>query len=154
MTEIPPDNTASDSLNRNADNSRLSQWSYDFDNTVIEFDDKRPEGRFRLKGRCKRCWGGLIGKGHGDGHVPLEIRCRVCGQRLEGDKAEDEFKRKHEIIASKLLLPLKYGLPLNYEYPDRANFVWKFFPYIERRTKNELTQLVNQQPRKNLATLL
>ena len=41
------------------------------------------EGRFGLKGRCRRCWGGLIGKTDA-GHEATAIRCRVCDIILEG----------------------------------------------------------------------
>ncbi len=71
------------------------EWNLDFDNrwheikSIGQGDQKHTfgeEGRFRSKGRCKRCWGGLVGKVVA-GDVPTAIRCRVCGILLEGDEA-------------------------------------------------------------------
>ena len=61
------------------------EWNWDFDNVWHEMKSIGSgdqtytfgeEGRFRLKGRCRRCWGGLIGK-RGDERMPTAIRCRV-----------------------------------------------------------------------------
>ena len=84
------------------------EWNWDFDNRWHEMksigsgDEKYTfgeDGRFRLKGRCRRCWGGLIGKGASE-DVPTAIRCRVCGILLEGDEAREEYRRMSEQDAS------------------------------------------------------
>ena len=80
------------------------QWNFDFDNRWHEMksigsgDEKYTfgeEGRFRLKGRCRRCWGGLIGKRATD-NLPTAIRCRVCDILLEDAEAREEYRRMSE----------------------------------------------------------
>ena len=84
------------------------EWNVDFDDIWHEIQSIRAvgqeykqgkEGRFRLKGRCGRCWGGFIGKGAAE-HEPTAIRCRVCGILLEGDDAREEYQRMSEQSAS------------------------------------------------------
>lgn len=47
------------------------EWNWDLDDQWVEMKSVKvgdqehafgKEGRFRQKGRCRRCWGGLIGK--------------------------------------------------------------------------------------------
>ena len=71
------------------------EWNWDFDDLRHEMKSIKVEivsthwerkVASGLKGRCRRCWGGLIGKG-GAEHIPTAIRCRVCGILLEGSDA-------------------------------------------------------------------
>ena len=118
------------------------EWDWDFDDRWHEMksigsgDEKYTfgeEGRFRLKGRCRRCWGGLIGKGATEG-VPTAIRCRVCGILLEGDEAREEYRRMSEQDASNTFQMAFGGTP---KYRDDARFVSKIFPHIDRQTAKE-----------------
>ena len=118
------------------------EWNWDFDNRWHEMnsigsgDEKYTfgeEGRFRLKGRCRRCWGGLIGKGAAEG-VPTAIRCRVCGILLEGDEAREEYRRMLELDASNTF-QMALGFPPKYR--DDSRFVNKIFPHIDRQTAEE-----------------
>ena len=94
------------------------EWNWDFDNLWHEMKGIRgadqeyklgKEGRFGLKGRCRRCWGGLIGKGAAE-HVPTAICCRVCGILLEGDDAREEYRRMSEQSASNTF-NIVFGFP-------------------------------------------
>ena len=86
------------------------EWNLDFDNrwTVLKsaglWDEKYTfgeEGRIRLKGQCRHCWGGLIGKVATE-EVPTAIRRRVCGVLLEGNQAKEEYRL---FSYSSLLIP-------------------------------------------------
>ena len=129
------------------------EWNLDFDNDLIKIksighgDQKcvlGEEGRFRSKGRCKRCWGGLVGKVVA-GDVPTAIRCRVCGILLEGDEAREEYqlmsKQNMLNIAS-----LVFGITTKYH--DDARFVNKIFPYINRQTAKEFRERTSAQAQK------
>ena len=118
------------------------EWNLDFDDRWHEMksvgsgDEKHTfgeEGRFRLKGRCRRCWGGLIGK-RGTEHVPTAIRCRVCGVLLEGEDARDEYQRMSEQDASNTF-QMAFGSPPKHR--DDARFVSKIFPHIDRQSSED-----------------
>ena len=139
MSDTPPNNPSSHDPDQKAEGIILTkrEWSWDFDGLVHEIEGMGPEGRFRLKGRCKRCWGGLIGKGRGDDIVPTAIRCRVCGQALDGDEAREEFQRM-QTQAHTNTVAIAYGLPTKYR--EDATFDHKIFPYIERLSETELRE--------------
>ena len=129
------------------------EWNWDFDNVWHEMksvgsgDQKYTfgeEGRFRLKGRCRRCWGGLIGKG-GDDHVPTAIRCRVCGMLLEGDDAREEYQRMSDQSNSNTI-SMAFGLPPKYR--DDAKFVQKIFSHIDRQSAEEFHRRTDAEARK------
>ena len=126
------------------------EWNLDFDDLLHEMKSIRlgdeehklgEAGRFRLKGRCRRCWGRLIGKG-GDGHAPTAIRCRVCGILLEGDDAKDEYKRMSDQSAWNTV-NMVLGLPT--KYCEDTQFVQKVFPHIERQPEGEFRQRVKTE---------
>ena len=102
------------------------------------------EGRIRLKGRCRRCWGGLIAR-TATGTVPTAIRCRVCGFLLEGDDAREEYLRMEKQDASNTF-QLALGLSPNYR--DGARFVSKVFPHIDRQTSDEFYDRMAVEARK------
>ena len=129
------------------------EWNWDLDNRWHEMkstglgDEKYTfgeDGRFRLKGRCRRCWGGLIGKGTSE-DVPSAIRCRVCGILLEGDEAREEYRRMLEQDASNTF-QMALGFPPKYR--DDARFVSKIFPYIDRQTAEEFHKRTNAEAQK------
>ena len=118
------------------------EWNQDFDNRWCELksigsgDGKYTfgeEGWIRLKGRCRRCWGGLIGKG-ATGDVPTAIRCRVCGIVLAGDEVETEHRRMLKQEASNTF---QIALGLQPKYRGDGRFVTKMFPHINRQTAEE-----------------
>ena len=123
------------------------EWNWDFDDRWqvlkgVGLGDQKytfgEEGRIRLKGRCRRCWGGLIGKRGGE-DAPTAIRCRVCGIILEGEEAKEEYYRLLR-QDSKNMFNIALGLPTKYH--DNAMFVSKVLPYMDRQTENEFRQRV------------
>ena len=58
------------------------EWGVDMDGMSTTSTWLGDEQKFSTKGRCKRCWGGLLARAD-DGHTWTGIRCRVCGVRLE-----------------------------------------------------------------------
>ena len=134
------------------------EWNWDFDDlwhkiTSIKVGDREytlgEEGRFRLKGRCIRCWGGLIGKG-GAEHTPTAIRCRVCGIQLEGEDAKEEDERMSE--ESGWAFNMALGIVPKYRdgttYRDDATFVQKIFPNIDRQSEEEFRRRVKVEASK------
>ena len=124
------------------------EWNWDFDDLRYEMKSIKAgdreytlgeEGRFRLKGRCRRCWGGLIGKG-GAEHIPTAIRCRVCGILLEGSDAREEYQRMSDQNTWNTL-NMALGFPLKYR--DDATFVTKIFPHIDRQSEEDLRKRVS-----------
>ena len=111
------------------------------------------EGRFGLKGRCRRCWGGLIGKKDASEGVPTAIRCRACGSLLEGEEAREEYRRMSKQDASNTF-QMAFGSPPKYR--DDARFVSKIFPHIDRQTTEEFHERTSAEaqngPRKGWLT--
>ena len=129
------------------------EWNLDFDNRWHEMksiglgDEKHTfgeEGRFRLKGRCRRCWGGLTGKGATEDALTA-IRCRVCGILLEGDEAREEYRRMEEQDASNTS-QMAFGFPAKYR--DDAKFVSKILPHIDRQTAEEFHERTSAEAQK------
>ena len=147
MTPVPPDGSDSKSSNGSTDEPRLTitRWSQDLDKVTIEIDPSRPDGIFTMKGRCTRCWGGLTMSGDADGHIPSSIDCRVCGKRLTGAAARDEYGRMQEQTGAIVSL-IQYRFQTTSKYPDNATFVFKVFPYVERQTDKEFRQRVDTIP--------
>ncbi len=131
------------------------EWDWDFDNVWHEMksfgsgDEKYQfgeEGRFRLKGRCTRCWGRLVGKRGKEG-VPTAIRCRVCGILLEGNEAKQEYERMQQENGSNTFAMIFGSSPT---YRDDAKFVSKIFPHIERQSSEEFLERTSTKARKGL----
>ena len=131
------------------------EWNWDLDDEweqikSIGLGDQEhalgEEGRFRLKGRCRRCWGGLIGKIEA-GHEPMAIRCRVCGLLLEGDEAREEYKRmskESSFNTSAMVLGIRP------KYRGDAAFVQKIFPYMDRLSSEEFSQRSSGEAQKGV----
>ena len=69
------------------------EWNIDFDNS-FRIELKKAfgrEGPHRFKGRCRKCWGGLIGKSDPEGNTTA-ILCRVCKILLEDSDPKKNFK--------------------------------------------------------------
>ena len=123
------------------------EWNWDFDDLWHEMKSigsgdqmytLGEEGRFRLKGRCRRCWGGLIGKGGGE-PAPTAIRCRVCGKLLEGEDAKKEYERMSNEDSSNTFNMIFGGRS---KYRLNAIFVHKVFPHIDRQSKEKIAQRI------------
>ena len=71
------------------------EWGVDMDSMSTKFSFLGRETKAKLKGRCKRCWGGLLGR-RDENRGWTGIRCRVCGTKIEGQQAQDEFQRMQE----------------------------------------------------------
>ena len=121
------------------------EWNWDLDDNWIEMKSVKvgdreyrlgEEGRMRVKGRCKRCWGGLIGKLN-DEHQLEAIRCRVCGILLEGDDAKKEEQRM-STQSSFSTFNTEFGQIR--EYSDDGTFAQKFFPHMNRQSKTDIHQ--------------
>ena len=129
------------------------EWNWDFDDRWINLksmqlgDQKqtfREESRFRLKGRCRRCWGGLIAK-RGPEDAPTAIRCRVCGILLEGDDAKEEYQGMEAEISSNSF-NMVFGEPTKYR--EGGKFVNKVFPHIDREPEDEFRQRIKAEASK------
>ena len=105
---------------------KASRWFQDLDHLKVD--------SLRVKGRCSRCWGGLVGEGDGERSEPTVIRCRVCGFRLEGGKAGSEYSRMLTAAA----FAAQYGFS-NTNRTD-ADFVMKLFRPLARLSETELRQ--------------
>ena len=129
------------------------EWNWDLDDEWLEMksiglgDQKYvlgEEGRSRLKGRCRRCWGGLIGK-RDAGDELMAIRCRVCDLLLEGDEAREEYERMSKEGG---LNTFGMVLGMRPNYRDDATFVQKIFPYMDRLSAEEFSQRVRDEEQK------
>ena len=129
------------------------EWNWDLDEqethiSNIAVGDREhtlvEEGRFRLKGRCRHCWGGLIGKQDIEKHEVLAIRCRVCGLLLEGDAVREEYQCM-SMESGLNILGLLTGIGLKYR--GDATFVQKIFQNIERLSSEELYLRVSDKVR-------
>lgn len=115
-------------------NSIKIEWGWDMDDVRLRQSVfGYPEREFKLKGRCQRCWGCTIGR-FDLNHRVTGIKCRECGQMLQGDAAageEDRIWRE----ASHNALNLVFGLACKY---DTGAFAFKVFPPLERHTEEDL----------------
>ena len=127
------------------------EWNWDLDQEATKISNIKvadyqhtlgEEGRFRLKGRCRRCWGGLIGKRDIEDDDVLAVRCRVCGLGLEGDMAGKEYQRMSK-VSSLNILSLLTGMGLKYRCD--ATFVQKIFPHFERLSAEELHRRISDE---------
>ena len=103
------------------------EWNWDVEES-IDLGNFRPgsSGRAIMKGRCKRCWGRLLGRVD-DTRVLTGIRCRVCGALLQGRDAEAKGRQmSHEGTFNMLNM----GLGHFPRYQEDSRFVYKVFPEI------------------------
>lgn len=118
------------------------EWNFDLDNETVSLREGfRPgnEGKARLKGRCKRCWGRLVGRTD-KRHAVTGIRCCVCGMFLEGVDAKDEYDRMGKESMLNMMNMYWGHAP---KYNDDATFVQKVFPYMDRQTKEQFLECVD-----------
>ena len=121
------------------------EWNVNMDSMSLELsaiggqkiDGQKP---MRTPGRCKSCWGGLVGRSN-EACELTGIKCRVCGTKLEGkDVAEAEQRMSNEALIN--LLNIRLG-----RYPKYGDglFVQKVFPYMERQTEAEIRQRISKK---------
>lgn len=118
------------------------EWNWDFEEST-DLGDSRPgpSGRATLKGRCRRCWGGLLGR-MDDSGVLTGIRCRVCGVLLQGRDAEAEERRMYPEGAFNLL---NMGLGHFPRYREDSRFVYKVFPEITAPSEDRFLEHVRRK---------
>ena len=105
------------------------EWGNDLESLEFKWTDWRgSEQEARAKGRCTRCWGGLVGR-NDDHHQITGIKCRVCGETLEGEAAREEHSRMFNETGANLENVSAGRLP---RYADDRIFVFKTFPMCER----------------------
>ena len=117
------------------------EWGADLESFTFrgtDWDGSAYEAR--VKARCARCWGGLVGR-HDDRHQLTGIKCRVCGEKLEGEAARDEYSRMHNEHAANLGNVTSGRLP---HYADDATFVLKTFPAREHISPDDFLARVNR----------
>ena len=115
------------------------EWNWDFED-LIDLGDFGPgnAGRATLKGRCKRCWGKLLGRVDETGAL-TGIRCRVCGASAHGQGANAEYKQmSHEGTFNMLNMGLGH-LP---RYEEDSRFVLKVFPEMVAQPEEQFLKHV------------
>ena len=104
------------------------EWGNDLESLEFKWTDWHgSEQEARVKGRCTRCWGGLVGRDD-DRHQITGIKCRVCGEKLEDEAAREEHSRMFNEHGANLENVSAGRLP---RYADDAIFVFKTFPARE-----------------------
>lgn len=120
------------------------EWGADLDSLTFRWtgwDGTAQEAR--VKGRCARCWGGLVAR-HDDRHNRHQItgiKCRTCGEKLEGEAAREEDARMHNEHAANRESVSSGRLP---RYADDATFVLKTFPALERMSPDDFCARVDR----------
>ena len=118
------------------------KWGFDFDlkePSVLTMALDPGEVRAVQKGRCRACWGRLVGRVDRKTNEWSGIRCRVCGRTLEGEDAESEFRRMtNESIMNMMNFPLGRAS----KYDEKAKFVQKLFPAVEREAGERFSQRI------------
>ena len=122
------------------------EWNWDLDDQWVNIHESAlaEGGRLRLKGRCRRCWGGLIAKSDPK-DAPTAIRCRVCGILLEGADAGEEYRGMSAEESSNVFNMIS-GEP--FKYRDVGRFVNKVFPHIDREPKDKFYQRIEAEASK------
>ena len=120
------------------------EWGGDLDSLKFNWtgwDGSAQEAR--VKGRCARCWGGLLAR-HDDRRQVTGItgiKCRVCGEKLEGDAAREEHSRMFNEHAANHENVSAERLP---RYADDATFVLKTFPVRENMSPADLCARISR----------
>ena len=120
------------------------EWNVNMDSMLFELSSiggQKIDGQKPIKtpGRCKSCWGGLVGRRNKENEF-TGIKCRVCGTKLEGKDAADEEKRMEKEMTINLMNMMQFG---HYPKYGEGLFVQKVFPYMERQTEAEIGQRIS-----------
>lgn len=113
------------------------EWGWKMEKEVSLHLSSVPFNKATKKGRCKRCWGGLIGRVN-EARVVTGIKCLVCGKTLEGSDAQEEEERMSNESELNLLNMLLGRYP---EYGDGV-FAYKIFPHVGRLTEDEIRKRI------------
>ena len=117
------------------------EWGGDLESLTYRWTDWDGSAyEARVKGRCARCWGGLVAR-LDDRHQITGIKCRVCGEKLEGEAARDENSRMHNEHAANLGNVTSGRLP---RYAEDATFVLKTFPARECMSADDLRARISR----------
>lgn len=117
------------------------EWGADLESLTFrgtDWDGSAYEAR--VKARCARCWGGLVGR-HDDRHQITGIKCRVCGEKREGEAARGEHSRMQNEHAANLGNVVSGRLP---RYAEDATFVLKTFPARERMIPDDFRARISR----------
>ena len=109
--------------------------------TPMDFDERRnftdrpmddetpgPARAVEVSGRCAKCWGPATGTKNGNDQW-VSIRCRLCGQALDGENAQHEIASMWR-EANANLPQARVGR--RSEYREDAHFVLKLLPDMDR----------------------
>ena len=114
------------------------EWGVDMDTMSTSLSiGGGEESKTKLKGRCKSCWGGLVGRTD-DSYRWTGIKCRVCGKILEGAAATEERRRMSDEGAFNRI-NMEFG---HYPLYNDGHFIEKIFPDIDRLTEEELGERI------------
>lgn len=116
------------------------EWGSNMEKEVSLYLAPDPFNKATEKGRCKRCWGGLIGKKDDFGAV-TGIKCLICGKILEGSAAQEEEERMSNESGLNLMNMLLGRYP---EYGDGV-FAYKVFPHVGRLTEDEIKKRIRSK---------
>ena len=136
------------------ENGRVKiEWNWDLDEDHVPTKSLKFEGtqifpnadeKILTKGRCKRCWGSLIGKGDQQDQVKA-IRCRVCGESAEGDKAASEYRRMSK-EGTRNIFNMAVGQ--GFTYSEDGKFVQKIFRPLVRQPKEDFQKHITAKAAK------
>ena len=118
------------------------EWTWDMDSVGLSIPALDDVTEFKVRTRCKRCWGSVRGRRDAQGNL-TGIRCLVCGQALEGDAAKQEEDRMSKESCANAV---NSGWGFQAKYGD-GPFAQKVFPKIDRLTEQELRRRVTQSKR-------
>lgn len=115
---------------KQSDSTKITEWDVDFDKQTISvpdlFDENGEAKPIKYKGRCRFCWGNLIGRS--EGQVITAIRCCVCGLQVEGDESCREYKMMQSEM---LTCSFQLALGQSPEYEKEGMFTAKLFPRVD-----------------------
>ena len=128
------------------------EWNRNLDRTCRASLAGSQEVSSREKGRCRKCWGSLVGRTD-DNHEYTGIKCRVCGNTLEGIEARNEgLRMATESLSNAFRLTSRPRSSAQYE--EGAVFLWKVFPELQRQSDEELQTHIRRhsQPKRGWLT--
>ena len=113
------------------------EWNNDLNVGTSKFSLAGDAMNVKVKWRCQRCWGSLIGR-YEEGHGWTGFKCRVCGIKLEGAAAKDEYERLTRETTTNLM-NLAFGWTPKYE---DGVFVQRLRLPLEPQPEDEVSKRV------------
>lgn len=118
----------------------FTRWTDDLDRVKVGLSQgDGPDVELATKGRCLKCWGGLIA--HGEAENWTKVECRVCGSSLEGSAAVKERDRMTEEQASNLFR-MNYGFASQYR---QGAFTYKLDPTLEPLSREAALERIDER---------